>query len=659
MKNLSRTVLIFILIFCSCITAFSADDKYVILDVEGEGANRNEAIEAAWLEGIRQAAGSFIDSKTELNDDKLTERIISYSRGLVERYDVLSVDDSRADEGIYKLKLRMWIVSDILRDGTRHATANSAEISFSASDLKKTKEDEINAANANALEKRDASAETAKKRSQSAAELLEAMLDRYNPEDFLSCYIPNKPEAVKGKSDVFNLNVELNFNEKLYKEAFIPDLIQVLDQIASVKKNTLLLKNKDELRDLNNEKNALKSWNNSSIVLKANELGKDYYLAVYNKPENLGCRLYNFAQTDANNILNYKNGTFAKFFERTQRVKGLLIELLDEDGETIETFEKKFDIAFLITNGNKTQNIWSIQPTIMVHYPEENDKGFIPDGITVSQKGIISDPDDLTIIVSFYNNDYNLHLGYSNSVIDEKSEYFPFAISPQVSSKGQWSKSDGRNRGDYTFSVKPTSLKMNTLYKVKTQNEFLKKLLGDAIGPSAGEIIERNKKEFSFQTTTGWEEKMQLIIPVELEMPEEILPYVKKIRASLLLINLDELKAKQQEKEMRKQKEEEMKKLAIKQEQASILGFYAEPITPELREKYKILTDTQGLIITYVLPGHNRYDAELKEGDILLDINGRTISNFSRQSIREAIAMDSILILMIERNGSILAVSNY
>lgn len=50
--------------------------KYVILDVEGEGANRSEAIEAAWVEGIRQAVGSFVDAKTELNDDQLTERIV-------------------------------------------------------------------------------------------------------------------------------------------------------------------------------------------------------------------------------------------------------------------------------------------------------------------------------------------------------------------------------------------------------------------------------------------------------------------------------------------------------------------------------------------------------------------------------------------------------
>ena len=139
-------------------------------------------MDSAWLEGIRQAAGSFIDSKTELNDDKLTERIISYSRGLVEKYEIISVDDSKVSDGIYKLKMRMWIVKEILRDGTRHATANSSEISFSVSDLKRTKEDDIDA---NAIEKHDVAAETVKRKAQTAAEILEAMLGRYNPEDFL------------------------------------------------------------------------------------------------------------------------------------------------------------------------------------------------------------------------------------------------------------------------------------------------------------------------------------------------------------------------------------------------------------------------------------------------------------------------------------------
>ena len=107
--------------------------------------------------------------------------------------------------------------------------------------------------------------------------------------------------------------------------------------------------------------------------MRANELSQYYSVAIYNKPENFGCRLYAFAEADASNILNYKSGAFAKFFGRTQQVKGLVVELLDEDGETIETIEKRFDIAFLLTNnGNKIpQNVWSVQPTIMVHYPEK------------------------------------------------------------------------------------------------------------------------------------------------------------------------------------------------------------------------------------------------------------------------------------------------
>ena len=368
-KNVLSVLVLCLFILVS--SAFAAnDDKYVILDVEGEGANRASAMDSAWLEGIRQAAGSFIDSKTELNDDKLTERIISYSRGLVEKYEIISVDDSKVSDGIYKLKMRMWIVKEILRDGTRHATANSSEISFSVSDLKRTKEDDIDA---NAIEKHDVAAETVKRKAQTSAEILEAMLDRYNPEDFLSCYIPGKHEPVKDKQDFFTLNVEINFNEKLYREAFIPDLIQVLDQIARAKKNSLLVKNKNELRALNTEQGAPRAWNNSSIILRANELSQYYSVAIYNKPENFGCRLYAFAEADASNILNYKSGAFAKFFGRTQQVKGLVVELLDEDGETIETIEKRFDIAFLLTNnGNKIpQNVWSVQPTIMVHYPEK------------------------------------------------------------------------------------------------------------------------------------------------------------------------------------------------------------------------------------------------------------------------------------------------
>lgn len=237
-----------------CLIAFPAiatGENYVVVEVEGIGTDRASAMDSAWLEGIRKAAGSFIDAKIELNNDQLTERIISYSRGLVEKYEVLSVDDSQAGEGIYKMKLRKWIVRDILRDGAKHATAGSAEVSFLASDLKRKQKEELDA---KALEARNAQAEIAKRKAQTAPELLSAMLERYKPEDFLSCYIPGKPEAVKDKQDTFRITVEISFNEKLYHEAFVPDLLQVLDQIAKGKKNVTLMKQRENLRNLAGKK---------------------------------------------------------------------------------------------------------------------------------------------------------------------------------------------------------------------------------------------------------------------------------------------------------------------------------------------------------------------------------------------------------------------
>ena len=523
MKNLSRTVLIFILIFCSCITAFSADDKYVILDVEGEGADRASAMDSAWLEGIRQAAGSFIDSKTELNDDKLTERIISYSRGLVEKYEIISVDDSKVSDGIYKLKMRMWIVKEILRDGTRHAIANSAEISFSASDLKKTKEDEINAANANVLETHEIAAKTVKRKAQTAAELLEAMLDRYKPEDFLSCYIPSKPEAVKGKSDVFNVNVELNFNEKLYKEAFIPDLIQVLDQIASVKKNTLLSKYKNELRDIASKKGVNIQLQNS-IIMKALENENDCTLAVFDKPERLGVKLYGFNADDTDRI----NAVLENFQARISNIKGLLLKLFDENDEVMESIENKFNINFLISNADS--NRWSFQPTILQITKVENtvdaqtsqhERRRIGEGLqSFSPTGTV--PNNISFRVVFRNPVMNKN--QIGEVITQENSSFPFEVNPPLQLKGYW-------QNERTFTATLVHPLENNYYTA-TIKDNMKDRRGNKISGTFSFNTER-------VTVTKYTvlENTQITVPVAFEMPEEILPYVKKIRASLLIGN--------------------------------------------------------------------------------------------------------------------------
>ncbi|MBR2209082.1 MAG: hypothetical protein IJ859_09785, partial [Synergistaceae bacterium] len=50
------------------------DGKYTVVEVEVKGEDRLEAIENGLIEALRLASGSFIDSKTELNNDELIER---------------------------------------------------------------------------------------------------------------------------------------------------------------------------------------------------------------------------------------------------------------------------------------------------------------------------------------------------------------------------------------------------------------------------------------------------------------------------------------------------------------------------------------------------------------------------------------------------------
>lgn len=83
--------------------------------ITGQGENRLAAIEGGLVEALRLASGSFIDSKTEMNNEELTERIISYSRGSIAKYEVTMADDTRVDEGIYTVKLKVWVESELLR----------------------------------------------------------------------------------------------------------------------------------------------------------------------------------------------------------------------------------------------------------------------------------------------------------------------------------------------------------------------------------------------------------------------------------------------------------------------------------------------------------------------------------------------------------------
>ena len=238
-------------------------------------------------------------------------------------------------------------------------------MSFRPDDLKPEKE-ELNPAT---IETTDAITKTKTENAGQGVELLSAMLERYNPEDFITFHVVGKVTPVQGKEDgkedFVQVLVEVSFNDKLYNEAFIPDLKQVLDVIAAKKKDITLTKQRDVLRRISGRKGAPLADN--SIVLTGAGLGKEFSLAVYDKPDRFGCRLYAFKKEDADKILNNATGILAQFRARIASIKGFEIELLGENDEIVDTSEQKITLPFLLTDSVIRDNVWAFHPSLM-HY---------------------------------------------------------------------------------------------------------------------------------------------------------------------------------------------------------------------------------------------------------------------------------------------------
>ena len=341
------------------VSSFADDDKYIVVETDGQGATRLEAINAALLTAIRTAAGQFIDSKTELNNDELNEQIIAYSRGSVAGYDILSEDGSKADEGVYSVKVRVRVEREMIRDSVKTATNKTATVSFRPTDLKPEKEhlDPVT------VQSTDAINTTNKGNEAQGAELLRAMLERYNPEDFITFRTVGKVTPVKDKEDFVQVLVEVSFNDKLYNEAFIPDLKQVLGQIAAKKKDITLTKQRDIIRRIRDKKSAPLA--DSSVIMSGSNLGKDFNLAVFDKPDRFGCTVYQFKKEEADKILNNETGILAQFRSRIAAVKGFEIELTDENDSPIETTEHTIMMPFLLTDNVIRDNVWAFHPTLM------------------------------------------------------------------------------------------------------------------------------------------------------------------------------------------------------------------------------------------------------------------------------------------------------
>ena len=218
----------------------SDDSALVVVEAEGYGVTKIEALNDAWNTAVKLAIGMYLSSRTEVVDGELTELIVTHSRGRVNAYQELSavhVDNT------WKVKILASIERQILKESIEASSSNSIKIDGS----------QFAALSSTELEKSD-----------KAKQLLENFEESFKFEDFIN--IELTPKVDRG---ILNVGLGLTINNNLYKKVFIEDFIKILDQISIEKAITTFSSELIELnRTCTNRSLAMADFISNDIVFK-------------------------------------------------------------------------------------------------------------------------------------------------------------------------------------------------------------------------------------------------------------------------------------------------------------------------------------------------------------------------------------------------------
>jgi hypothetical protein len=95
-----------------------ANDKYVVVEAEGMGITKLDALNEAWNDAVRRGLGMFVMSKTEVTDDKLTEQIVALAKGRINSYEELGSENNGET---WWVKIRANIERDLLEETARRS----------------------------------------------------------------------------------------------------------------------------------------------------------------------------------------------------------------------------------------------------------------------------------------------------------------------------------------------------------------------------------------------------------------------------------------------------------------------------------------------------------------------------------------------------------
>ncbi|MQY58403.1 MAG: PDZ domain-containing protein [Clostridia bacterium] len=178
--------------------------------------------------------------------------------------------------------------------------------------------------------------------------------------------------------------------------------------------------------------------------------------------------------------------------------------------------------------------------------------------------------------------------------------------------------------------------------------EVVKSSPAEIAGVKAGDVIQKvNGKDVS----SPLDLKNEIL---KLEIGEEIVLALVREREEIAIAlttgkTPEEIVRAEEEKEKEKEKEEtekEIEEALDKAPEEVLLGIKVQPITSELRKKYNLAEDEQGVVVTEVTPAGPAMQAGIEPGDVIKEVDRKNITDIDdfQEAIQEVKPGEMILL---------------
>ena len=172
--------------------------------------------------------------------------------------------------------------------------------------------------------------------------------------------------------------------------------------------------------------------------------------------------------------------------------------------------------------------------------------------------------------------------------------------------------------------------------------EVVKSSPAEKAGLKAGDVIQKvNEKDVN----SPLDLKTEIL---KLEIGEEIvLTLVREREEIVIALTTDRIPeeiVRAEGEEIEEETEKEIEKAPEKAPEETLLGIKVQPITSELREKYNLAEDEQGVVVTQVTPAGPAMQAGIEPGAVIKEVEHKKITDIDdfREAMQEIEAGETI-----------------